>query len=397
MPQPEPKPGPISEPQPEPEPKVVPPPHPLKIKPPPEEGIKGGLLSRKPPISSGISKVRVKPGTISWRQGAVWHYVEPPYKKDNFHTSKNPLPGTYKFATGPGSSYATLQVLGGKPPDDVDVDLGWAKVHITKQRGNDLEIKFLEGETANVDYRLPEGGTVHSSYVENPEPIKDRNTYADVYPEGEDADVGLKPENMKDTIIEKIPKGQSIKTETPIGLRKVELPQYKSGRIKVYTVDAEWLRNQNVPMGTYDDGTPRNSVDFTQGGHSRVYPLLIPRNEIWIDRKLGLVDGKATLLHELYEYRAMGKGKVYEEAHDEANPIEVEARQNINELDSMIKEELALYNQKKLKPQLPKRKIEEEYEEPVREIKRRPFNVSTTLGEPTYFGKKILTPNMGGL
>lgn len=354
-------------------------------------------------------------GIIEWKQGALWRYIVPPYGKDDFHATKNPLPGTYKFSSGKGSSYRTLQVINGKLDRDVDVDLGWAKIHIKKGKGEDLEIRYLEGEKANVDKRLPVGGGVYSSYVDNPEEIKTKATYKqeeELQPTNLQAfdgfeEVGLRPEGIPDVITERIPKGMPIKKEFPPELKKTELPQYRSGRLKVYTIDAEWLRNQNLPMGEYEDGSLRTSVDFGGGGHSEVFPLLIPKNEIWIDRKFGIIDAKAYLLHELREYRAMrDEGLDYEESHsNRANPLEVKARKNISELDDMINEELSYHSKRNLiKPiQQPKREkwvnpIEED-EPTVERNSYRPKKVkvqqSTYINQPTYLGHKILSPNMG--
>jgi hypothetical protein len=59
----------------------------------------------------------------------------------------NPLPGTYKFAVGKGSAAKTLQVLGGPPEQDVDVDLGWTQVHISS-KGKELQMSFTGGSEA---------------------------------------------------------------------------------------------------------------------------------------------------------------------------------------------------------------------------------------------------------
>jgi hypothetical protein len=363
-------------------------------------------------VPEKFTQKRVLPGSLTWRQGAVWKIIEPPYGKDNFYTIKNPPSGVYKFATGPGSAYLTLQAIGGKPPSDVDVDLGWAKVHIGSKRGQDLEIKFLEGETANVDRRLPKGADAHAEYEDNPEEIKTKLTYQqpqqpqysenDLRSSPEYEDVGLRPQGMPDTLIEKIPKGVSIKKEVPRELRKTELPQYRSGRLKVYTIDGEWLRNQNVPMSP-----DKTSIDWGGGGHAAVYPLLVPKNEIWIDRKFGLIDGKAYLLHELKEYRTMKGGTIsYEVAHSNyANPLEVEGRKNINELDNLIKNELNYYSQGRLKPQKIKKSkvVEESYNEPIEPIKNSytPRRVEQRqqimIAEPTYLGHKIRSPELGGV
>jgi hypothetical protein len=352
-----------------------------------------------------FSDVVPKEGVITWRQGAIWHYVEPPYTKDDFHTTSKPLAGTYKFFTGTGSAYKTLQVLpmNYRLEKDVVVDLGWAKIHIVpKGRGNNLEIKYLEGEKANVDKRLPEGGTVRDSYVDNPEEIKHRGTYADLRDAYDYSDIGLRPSDVPDTLTERIPKGLSIKQYIPNELRKTELPQYKAGRLKVYNVDAEWLRNQNVPMSG-----DKTSIDFQSGGHYYLYPDLIPKNEIWLDRRLGILDAKAELLHQLREYGVMSNKVPYDIAHSEyANPLEAEGRSNINALDTMIKHELDRFTQGKLKPQKMKQIKEESTDEEV-VVKQRNESIrerstfkkpkqqqNIVFGEPMYLGHKLLVPRV---
>ena len=230
--------------------------------------------------------------------------------------------------------------------------------------------------------------------------IKTRATYQELSKEYDYKDVGVRPSGMPDTLLESVPKGLPIKDIIPKELRKTELPQYRSGRLKVYTVDGEWLRNQNLPMAPENSGlSSKYSIDFGGGGHNKVFPLMIPPNEIWIDRKFGVIDGKSYILHELREYRAMKDGASFNTAHDGyANPLEVEARNNVDELDTMLKQELSRFSPKKLKPQ--KEKFEEEYEPIVKEksfIPKRVKQNTQSMGEPTYLGHKILSPNLGGV
>jgi hypothetical protein len=90
---------------------------------------------------------KVPAGTIEWRQGVKWVVLPPPYRDEDMLYLDNPLPGTYKFATGKGSAYRTLQVLGGKPAQDADVDMGWAQIHISSKDGK-MNIDFGGGEEA---------------------------------------------------------------------------------------------------------------------------------------------------------------------------------------------------------------------------------------------------------
>jgi hypothetical protein len=67
-------------------------------------------------------------------------------------------------------------------------------------------------------------------------------------------------------------------------------------------------------------------MDFVEGGHDLVYPDFIPPGEVWIDGRIHVHDRPAILLHELVERRCMECGLSYEEAHEIANEIEMEAR-----------------------------------------------------------------------
>ncbi len=266
-------------------------------------------------------------GIITWRQGNFWEAVPPPYDKV-YHLTK-PLPGTYKFATGKGSAYKTLQVIGGRPEKDVYVDLGWADITIKHQDG-DLTMSFgggkeaveqrWEDEAAEAEANRPQVQYIPVPYYQRPELSQyERESYDGEVPDGE--------------VSEKIPKGLSRKVAPPIGLQKIELPQYQDGRVKVYLVNGEYVRNEMSKE--YPD-----AIEFTQGGHSQVYDY-IPKNEVWIDKANSLLDRKATLLHELREFKIMSEGKEYEDAHHEdANPLELEGRHDLSKLDELIAAEL---------------------------------------------------------
>ncbi len=96
------------------------------------------------PKGGGFKRTgKVEPGTVEWRQGIFWRYLEPPIYKP-LETSKTPLPGTYKFATGEDSAYKTIQVIGGMPTKDIrDIDIGIAIVTIIR-KGKELEIQFKQ-------------------------------------------------------------------------------------------------------------------------------------------------------------------------------------------------------------------------------------------------------------
>jgi hypothetical protein len=95
------------------------------------------------------------------------------------------------------------------------------------------------------------------------------------------------------------------------------------GKLSVYIVDGDWVRN-NL------------SVIFGHGGHGLVHEF-IPLNEIWVGQHHFVdcvckkrnarqaMSGAAiesTIVHEIAEYQAMGKGVIYWEAHEIAHQAE---------------------------------------------------------------------------
>ncbi len=317
-------------------------------------------------------KKGVEPGTVTWRQGKKWVAVPPPY--DRQYYLDHPLPGTYKYSIGKGSAYRTLQVLNGLPPEDVDIDMGWAQIHISSKDGT-LSMNYAGGKEAAEDRWAEEKARMGEA---------ERLSYAEA-PIGE--------------VREKIPFGFGFEKEpepitvgareefAPVRLDKVELPQYNIGDVKVYMVNGEYVRSELSKE--FPD-----AVNFTQGAHDLVADY-IPTNEIWVDNSLDTPeDRKATLLHELREYRAMKKGMGYQEAHESvANPIEREARHNPEEMDDLLLGELEQHEPR------PKRKInnrqeveEEELKIPIirsRKVRQKEENEEIQLPHRYYLGHKL--------
>jgi hypothetical protein len=364
------------------------------------------LASNPPPDSTKVSppivysslpsealdeKGKIKKGTITWRQGSpngfpqgLWKLVPPPY---NVTYTMNSAPkGVYKYATGKGSAYKTLQVLGGNPDQDVDVPLGWANIHISATNGQ-LDIDYTPNEKANVGTRentigMGEGQIPYAGVEEDLEKAKltyeqreelaanPELTVDDFYKknDGEISEIpqetppieayyrrkqvsnqmdydreaiGERPEEIPEHVRQRMPRQQVPDNYIPRELQKVELPQYRYGRIKVYLVNGDYIRTRYADESIGD----RDGVDFCLGGHHFVYWKLIPnKNEIWIERNLLPSDRKAVILHEMTERRKMESGMEYSEAHnDYANPPEIVARTNPHLIDKMIKDEMAYY------------------------------------------------------
>jgi len=115
-------------------------------------------------------------------------------------------------------------------------------------------------------------------------------------------------------------KGNVLKT-----VYKNLLKEYSRGKIKIWVVKGELVRDLFF-------------LDFTEGGHDKVYSF-IPKNEIWIDDDLSLIERKFVLLHELHERNLMGKGKGYDSAHRSSSEIEYFCRKHPRMLDKCIRKE----------------------------------------------------------
>lgn len=85
----------------------------------------------------------------------------------------------------------------------------------------------------------------------------------------------------------------------------------------IYLVSGEQVRN-------------KTDIDFTAGGSEAAYPGYIPKNEIWLDDALHVLDRIATIFHEIVERNLMLYGGVdYEKAHDIACKREIAFREKL--------------------------------------------------------------------
>ncbi len=390
QPVPTPKPFPELQPQPEPQPEKTP----IESKP---VQTKTPLEPPKIPTSKGGQQLTPEKlnGAIVWRQGVKWELL-PPRPDGSYHTEDlihldSPPPGTYKFATGKGSAYKTLQVIGGVPKKDAQVDLGWATVNISS-KGKELTMSFTGGKEAVEDrwameaekeaqrpkvyyltsdqskigterYPLTGRSAVLSEQV-SPMMLSADAESSDRYPTNEGAltmgmelggaensnlrtgniPVNQLEENEKarawreengeppaEKITEKIPKSYLPKQASSIGLQKIEMPQYKSGDVRVYSVNGNYIRTEMSKEHP-------SAIEWTMGGHWLVYDY-VPKNEVWIDNQLQGLDKGATVEHELKEVDAMIHGKDYASAHSEvANPAELKVRHNPEVLEGELEE-----------------------------------------------------------
>jgi hypothetical protein len=96
-----------------------------------------------------------------------------------------------------------------------------------------------------------------------------------------------------------------------------------SGTVRVWVVKGDLVRSLYF-------------IDFTEGGHDRVYHF-VPPNEVWLDDDLGSGERKLVLLHELHERHLMTLGWPYAKAHRSASRIEYHCRAHPEELEADLR------------------------------------------------------------
>jgi hypothetical protein len=80
-------------------------------------------------------------------------------------------------------------------------------------------------------------------------------------------------------------------------------------------------------------------IDFTEGGHDKVYHF-VPENEVWLDDDVGPKERRFVLLHELHERALMAKGWTYGRAHRDSSRVEYFCRSHPEKLERMLQEEM---------------------------------------------------------
>ena len=89
-----------------------------------------------------------------------------------------------------------------------------------------------------------------------------------------------------------------------------------------------WVVNGRLVRSVFD-------IDFTEGGHDKVYEF-VPGNEIWIDDAIIENERGFVLLHELHERNKMSTGWPYNKAHGESSHIEYHCRHHPDELHDYL-------------------------------------------------------------
>jgi len=158
-----------------------------------------------------------------------------------------------------------------------------------------------------VEYRLMKSGIVYEKAIEK-------------------ADLIEKRERSKVRLI----KNLNSKENKELVLKKIkkELLKKYSKDIKVWVIRGDLVRDLFF-------------IDFTEGGHDKVYPF-IPEKEIWIDDDINMRERKFILLHEAHERNLMSKGLTYDEAHKSSSTLEHHCRMHPEETKAKLEKELKI-------------------------------------------------------
>ena len=89
-----------------------------------------------------------------------------------------------------------------------------------------------------------------------------------------------------------------------------------------------WIVNGRLVRSTFD-------IDFTEGGHDKVYEF-VPSQEVWIDDAILEQERGYVLLHELHERNRMSAGWPYSRAHAESSRMEYRCRHHPDELHDAL-------------------------------------------------------------
>jgi hypothetical protein len=108
-------------------------------------------------------------------------------------------------------------------------------------------------------------------------------------------------------------------------IHKTLLRKY-SGAVRVWIVRGDLVRDLYF-------------IDFTEGGHDKVYHF-VPENEVWLDDDVGPRERRFVLLHELHERALMAKGWTYGRAHRDSSHVEYFCRSHPEKLEKMLREEM---------------------------------------------------------
>ncbi|MEI7718810.1 MAG: hypothetical protein WCI72_02995 [archaeon] len=96
-------------------------------------------------------------------------------------------------------------------------------------------------------------------------------------------------------------------------IKKIKVKEKVLKRVHKKFIFANYTENLKIYIVRGDLVRSLFNVDFTQGGHDKVYNF-IPKNEVWIDDDLYKKEMPYVLVHELHERYLMSKGWPYDSA-----------------------------------------------------------------------------------
>lgn len=99
-----------------------------------------------------------------------------------------------------------------------------------------------------------------------------------------------------------------------------------SGGVKVWLVRGDLVRDLF-------------NIDFTEGGHDKVYHF-VPDGEVWIDDDLNPRERIFVLIHELHERFLMAQGSAYDPAHFPSSDLEYACRHGVKDAKRVLAEEI---------------------------------------------------------
>jgi hypothetical protein len=179
--------------------------------------------------------------------------------------------------------------------------------------GHHLDFSFIPEKELWIDF---EGSPDETNYY-----IEHMLCSYKLMSEGKDYDYAL----VKADSVERIMRLNSEKYQRLYGLRNIKISPkeilkrfhkkfiYKTGKgLNVWITDGELVRDVYF-------------IDFTEGGHDKVYSF-IPPNEVWIDDDIPPGEIDYIILHELHERYLMSGGMVYDEAHELSSSLELSCR-----------------------------------------------------------------------
>jgi hypothetical protein len=213
--------------------------------------------------------------------------------------------------------------------DIYTVDGKYIRDHIDEEFtnfGQHLRFKFIPAHEFWIDHERTPGEEeffIDHMLLEN-RLMTEGYSYDDALAKADKAEV---KERRKVDFIKKKLQPHLNKEDYLPRIHKQILEKYSGGGVKVWIVDGELVRDLFF-------------VDYTEGGHDKVYPF-VPPGEVWLDDDLQPSELKYVLLHELHERHLMAQGWDYNKAHRSSSHIEYSCRHHPQELEQKLQEEIS--------------------------------------------------------